>query len=312
MRSIKILIIIIFSQLTINIAVASDYNITVNDDLVLGSVQITNSSTLTTINLNLDGTNNVSNGTLTGYQRGNYRIVKSPDPTDDAYDVSTDLSNATITLSNGGDQIIFSPYFHTESYNGTNVLTDDNTCHSPIDFHDDPGFDECIARVWGDISIPANTPAGTYSGILTVDSSKGVSTTISLVVSHVTSISITENVQLDFATIITGGSSGTISMDNVSLVSVTGDGNSVSGVASKGSLLISGDSGLLVTILIDSGSLTGTGSAITFTPDVSISSSFAILDGFGEHVFEVYGTLAFGSSQSSGLYTGSYLVTVNY
>ena len=56
MRSIKILIIIIFLQLTINIAVASDYTISTVNELNLGTVQISDVSQNTIIDFVTDGT----------------------------------------------------------------------------------------------------------------------------------------------------------------------------------------------------------------------------------------------------------------
>ena len=125
-------------------------------------------------------------------------------------------------------------------------------------------------------------------------------------------LTILENTQLSFATIATSGASGTATMDNMGVVTVDGSGNSASGTATRGSLLISGDASSSITVSVGSSSLTGTGSAILFTPDVTVSSSCVALDISGECTLEVYGSLALGVSQISGSYTGNYTVTANY
>ena len=120
----------------------------------------------------------------------------------------------------------------------------------------------------------------------------------------------TDGAALHFGTITAGnGGTVTVALDG----SVTDNGDDA--VMLAGSLPttdefeLRGDAGRAVTVTTGGGSLTGPGTAMTFT---TTNNAPAVIAATGSSFFDVGGTLTVGDTQTAGDYTGSYTATATY
>ena len=124
-------------------------------------------------------------------------------------------------------------------------------------------------------------------------------------------IVITENTQVDFGTIIFDGSAGTVTISAAG--AVTGPlGYIFAGTPAAGAYGVTGQQNQSVIISFTSGSLTGPGTAMTldnFTHNAGASPGF---DNQGNLSFNVGADLSVNAAQTSGSYSGTFTVTVNY
>jgi len=124
-------------------------------------------------------------------------------------------------------------------------------------------------------------------------------------------ISIVEDTTMDFGTIAVDGTGGTVTITAAG--SVSGPvGYSFSGTPAAGAFTASGDATTAVTISFTAGSLTGPGTAMTLNNFTHDAGGTPTTDGVGDLTFNVGADLVTNAVQTSGAYSGTYTVTVNY
>ena len=129
----------------------------------------------------------------------------------------------------------------------------------------------------------------------------------------VEAITITEDAQLDFATIVPAAAASTVSVSTAG-ARVCGAGLTCSGTAAAGAFTAEGSDGYAVDISVDASTSlddgAGGGAPMNVT-GIAASASTATLTG-GSASFTVGGTLNVGANQVAGVYTGNSNVSVNY
>lgn len=126
----------------------------------------------------------------------------------------------------------------------------------------------------------------------------------------VAAISITEDTELNFGTIVPGAAASTVQLTPAGGVTC-GAGLTCSGTTAAGAFTATGTAGYAVNIGVVA-STTLTSGANNMTLDsFAASAATATLTG-GTASFTVGGTLHVGASQAPGVYTGTYDVSVNY
>jgi len=124
-------------------------------------------------------------------------------------------------------------------------------------------------------------------------------------------ISIVEDTTMDFGTIAVDGSGGTVTITSAAAVSGPA-GYTFSGAPAAGAFTASGDATTAVTISFTAGSLTGPGTAMTLNNFTHDAGGSPTTDGTGDLTFNVGADLVTNAVQTSGAYSGTYTVTVNY
>jgi hypothetical protein len=127
-----------------------------------------------------------------------------------------------------------------------------------------------------------------------------------------TPIAITEDVSMDFATIVNDPLGDTITLTAAGGISGTG-ASTFSGTPLAGSFSVTGTPSAPVTISFSTGdTLTGPGTAMplgTFTTNAGGSPAF---DVGGDLSFDVGADLTINAAQVGGSYAGTYTLTVEY
>ena len=128
----------------------------------------------------------------------------------------------------------------------------------------------------------------------------------------VSAIQIYEDVQLNFGTIVPSASADTVVI-NTSNGKSCGATLTCSGSSLSGAFHATGTPNQAVTIATGaSASLTGSGGGTMTVTGIAPSANSGNLGAAGQVNFTVGGTLNVGASQTAGVYTGNYNVTVNY
>jgi len=118
---------------------------------------------------------------------------------------------------------------------------------------------------------------------------------------------VTKTADLNFGTIVVGATGDTVSVSTAGVVSC---GTLVcSGTTAAAAFGVTGTVGETVTVTVDP-SVTLTSGANTMT--ATLTSSDTTLTLAGADSFTVGGDLAVGNAQASGVYSGTFDVTVNY
>ncbi len=125
-------------------------------------------------------------------------------------------------------------------------------------------------------------------------------------------IVITEDVAMDFATILADPAGDTVTLDTADAVTSSGS-STFTGTPASGAFSVVGTPSAAVTISFSSGDvLTGPGTDMalgSFTTDAGGSPAF---DVSGDLDFAVGADLTVGASQAGGSYAGTYTLTVDY
>lgn len=128
------------------------------------------------------------------------------------------------------------------------------------------------------------------------------------------SIAISRNADLRFGQLVAGASSGTVTIATTGVRSASGGALLGNGTAvSAASFTVTGEplSTYAITlpgpVTLSSGAQTATLNAFTSDP-----SGVGALDASGEQTVVVGATMEVGAGQTSGAYTGSFLVRVDY
>ena len=126
-----------------------------------------------------------------------------------------------------------------------------------------------------------------------------------------TAVSVVENTTMSFGDTAVDASGGTVSMTSTG--SVTGPaGYSFSGSPAAGAFTVTADASTAVTISFTDGSLTGPGTAMVLNNFTHDAGGTPTTTAGGSLAFNVGGDMVVNATQTSGAYTGTYTVTVNY
>lgn len=121
-------------------------------------------------------------------------------------------------------------------------------------------------------------------------------------------VTVTNSTDLDFATIISGASSDTVSVSSAGAVTC-GAALVCSGTTTAAAFAVSGTTGQTVDVSSDATvTLNSGGNNMTATLAPSVTT--ILLD--GTDAFTVGGVLTVGANQPDGAYAGTFDVTVNY
>lgn len=126
-------------------------------------------------------------------------------------------------------------------------------------------------------------------------------------------LSATQNTHMNFATIQTPTAGGTVTISPAGVVTTGATGFTFSGTPTAGNFTLSGDNAAPLTVSFANGSLTGPGTAMllqNFTSNPVVGS--ITTSASGSVTLNVGADLIVGTSQTSGTYTGTYIVTVSY
>ena len=127
----------------------------------------------------------------------------------------------------------------------------------------------------------------------------------------VQALTIAENEQLDFATIIPGGAAATVQVSTAG-TRTCGGGLTCSGTTTAGAFTATGTPNQSVTISTDATATLISGANNMSVAGIAPSAASGTLSAGGILTFTVGGTLTVGASQAAGVYSGSYNVNVNY
>lgn len=164
------------------------------------------------------------------------------------------------------------------------------------------------------LNCPNSATASSCSG------SDGKTLNVVLLVRIYKTLSVTQGAALDFGSFVASSSAGTINQSG----STTGGVTAVSSSRSAGSFTVSGEqqNGIAysfslpatATLSCDTGTTTSCSGAPNMTATLSFSAGSAsrTLNASGQDVVTINGSLAVGANQLSGVYKGTYNVTVNY
>lgn len=132
----------------------------------------------------------------------------------------------------------------------------------------------------------------------------------------ITPISISKSADLNFGSVIAGGSTGTVVLSTAGVRSATDGATLGSGsLATAAAFAVSGQASATYTITLPSSPITVTnGASDTMTVDAfgSNPSGAGTLNGSGNQTVNVGARLNVGITQATGVYTGSFDVSVAY
>lgn len=125
-------------------------------------------------------------------------------------------------------------------------------------------------------------------------------------------VTVTNTSDLDFATIVTGVSAGTVVVDSAGAATCSAT-LVCSGTTTAAGFSVVGTTGQTVTIDADATStLTNIGGNAMVATLTESATTMSISGVAATDVFTVGGSLAVGAGQADGVYTGTFDVTVNY
>ena len=161
------------------------------------------------------------------------------------------------------------------------------------------------------LHVAASQAAGNYSGTFDL-TCEGFSATANATITVAVPISISAVGNLDFGTMVTTGTAGTVT------VTPAGARSSVNvdllgGVPSAASFDVTGGGGANYSITLPSSATLSSGgntmAVDTFTHDAGVPPN---LSAGGSDTFNVGATLNVGATQAAGTYSGTFDVTVSY
>ncbi|MFQ5618409.1 MAG: DUF4402 domain-containing protein [Rhodospirillales bacterium] len=165
-------------------------------------------------------------------------------------------------------------------------------------------------KIGATLNFTAGQPAGNYSGTLDM-TCDGVMGSIEVTATILEPISISSSADLDFGTMLTTGTAGTVT------VTPAGARSSVNvdlfgGIPSAASFDVTGEPGAAYAITLpSSATLTSGGNTMTVDTYTHDAGAAPTLPG-GSDTFNVGATLNVGGAQAPGTYSGTFDVTVNY
>ncbi len=193
---------------------------------------------------------------------------------------------------------------------GNSASVDTFTTDVPLTgFLDNKG--KAKIKIGATLHLAAGQAAGSYSGTfdLTCD---GFSDTTNVTITIAAPISISNTANLDFGTMVTTGTAGTVTVTPAGARSSV-DVDLLGGVPAAAAFDVTGEGNANYSITVPSSTTLSSGgdtmTVDTFTDDAGASPR---LPGGGSETFNVGATLNVGATQAAGTYSGTFSVTVNY
>jgi Mat/Ecp fimbriae major subunit len=130
----------------------------------------------------------------------------------------------------------------------------------------------------------------------------------------VQAISVTNTAPLNFGSIAPSAAGGNVVVDSADTRSSCTGGNFCSGAVTSANFTVAGapSYNYSITLPATAASLTGAGSPMSVSSFAHSAGATPALSAAGAASFKVGGTLAVGASQAAGLYTGTFVVNVDY
>ncbi len=219
------------------------------------------------------------------------------------FEVETDNPGESLTCTLPGSITVTS---------GGNSMTVDTFTTNPLLSNIMPaGEDKIDVNIGATVHLAAGQAAGNYSGSFTF-TCDGDSDTANVDITVAAPISISASGNMDFGTMVTTGTAGTVT------VTPAGARSSVNvdllgGLPSAASFDVTGKGNANYSITLPSSATLSSGANTmtidTFTDDAGASPK---LTAGGSETFNVGATLNVGATQAAGTYSGTFAVTVNY
>lgn len=215
---------------------------------------------------------------------------------------------SSFTMSGPGGSFAVSPGpFYTE-YPGDTFTFPGNRGNVSLTFH-----------VGGTLAIPANQPAGDYTGVLPIfiqDNVGNNSNTVSLPI-HIrliAPIALNRTQDLDMGIVVPGSTSGSVTLNpTTGAQGVTGGVLYASGTGQPALFSATGEPNHAFSVSLGSStvSLAGPSGAMSLALTAS-PSGLSTFNGSGTATVSLGGTLSVGANQAEGDYLGTISVTVAY
>ena len=219
------------------------------------------------------------------------------------FEVETDNPGESLTC--------FLPSSITVTSGGNSMTVDTFTTNPLLSNIMPSGEDKIDVDIGATVHLAAGQAAGNYSGSFTF-TCNGDSDTANVDITVAAPISISAVGDMDFGTMVTTGTAGTVT------VTPAGARSSVNvdllgGVPSAASFDVTGDGNANYSITLPSSTTLSSGgdtmTVDTFTDNAGASPK---LPPGGSETFNVGATLNVGATQAAGTYSGTFDVTVNY
>ena len=218
------------------------------------------------------------------------------------FNVRTTVAGETLTCTLPGSITLTGP--------GASMTLDTFTTNPLLSNMMPPGQDRVAMLIGATVHLAAGQAAGNYSGSFTF-TCDALSDVANVTITLLAPISISAGASMDFGTMLTTGTAGTVT------VTPAGARSSVNvdllgGFPSGAGFNVTGASGQAYFITLpSSATLTSGGDTMTidtFNHDAGASPSLV----GGSDTFNVGATLNVGATQAAGTYSGTFAVTVNY
>ncbi len=221
-------------------------------------------------------------------RRGRFRL-RGPD--NSSY---TCTLPSSVTLSSGGNTIVVDNIGSSKSLPSGNLNSNGRSNH----------------RIGGTLQVAAGQAAGSYTATMTMDCGT-VQATVDVTATLLAPISISSSGDMDFGTMVTTGTDGTVIVTPAGARSYT-DVDLLGGSPAAASFDVTGEGNANYSITFSSATLTSSGNSMTvvaFDHDAGVNPK---LPAGGSETFNVGATLHVGATQAAGTYSGTFAVTVNY
>ncbi len=166
-------------------------------------------------------------------------------------------------------------------------------------------------KIGATLHFAAGQAAGNYSGTFDLICD-GISGTVDVTITIDAPISISSSGDMDFGTMVTTGTAGTVTVTPAGARSSV-DVDLLGGLPSAASFDVTGEGNANYSITLPSSATLTSGANTmtidTFTDDAGVNPK---LPGGGSETFNVGATLNVSATQASGTYSGTFSVTVNY
>ena len=194
---------------------------------------------------------------------------------------------------------------------GANTMTLDTfTANPPLVGSMDPGSTVIRIKIGATVHLATGQAAGNYSGTFTLTCAPK-SDVSPVTITLLAPISISASGNMDFGTMVTTGTAGTVTVTPAGARSSV-DVDLLGGVPSAASFDVTGEGANTYSITLPSSATLTSGANTmtvdTFTDDAGATPTLA----GGSDTFNVGATLNVGAAQASGTYSGTFSVTVNY
>ncbi len=214
------------------------------------------------------------------------------------------------TTSEGGSYSCTLPSSFQVTTDGVNATVDTFTTNPSLSGNLPPGEDKISIFIGATLHLAAGQAAGDYSANFTL-TCNGESDSKEAKVKIFAPISISTSGDMDFGTMLTTGTAGTVTVTPAGARSSV-DVDLFGGLPSAASFDVTGAVGQAYSITLpSSATLSSGGNTMTIDTFNHDAGATPTLPG-GSDTFNVGATLNVGATQATGTYSGTFSVTVNY